>query len=69
MRGVGLVLAGLLLLPVLQSAASVLVAGAILALVLAVVAAPRQTLGVLFCLTLLSAFAAHPLAGLLMMVT
>jgi len=48
----------MILLPVMRGAAAVFLAATFLAVVACVLLAPRETLSVLFCLALLTAFSA-----------
>ncbi|WP_057884186.1 hypothetical protein [Tsuneonella troitsensis] len=65
MKFVGWILGGLLALAVLRMAAIVTFGAIILALVVALIRAPKETLAILTSLSFLSAFAAYPLVGLL----
>ena len=67
MRVLGWLFVGLLLLPLMQGAATLLVALSLAMAAVAALTAPRETLAFMVCLAFIGAFSAHPLAGLLVL--
>ncbi len=66
MKVLGWLLLGALALAVLRLAVAVLLLALLLVLVVWLIRAPLETLAVISALVALSAFAAHPLAGLVL---